>query len=262
MEIIRYILYFFIYSFLGWIVESIGCSIASKRLINRGFLNGPICPVYGFGAVIVISLLGRFDNIIIIFLLGMILTTILEYFTGFILETLFHAKWWDYSDRKFNIKGRVCLKNAIYFGIMSVLIIKLIHPFIKYFVGTIPYRILISIAVITTLWTMLDLIVTIITLKKLDIKLSLLDEIITELNDINVKLDKFDRGEIQSLFKTVNNDELETREKINKINSKLDRIESNIILQKRVIKAFPYIKHKKQQEQLEYFKEIIRESKR
>ncbi|WP_236879572.1 glycerol-3-phosphate acyltransferase, partial [Clostridioides difficile] len=122
MEIIKYILYFFIYSFLGWTVESIGCSIASKRIINRGFLNGPICPVYGFGAVIVISLLGRFNNVVIVFLLGMILTTILEYFTGFILETLFHAKWWDYSDRKFNIKGRVCLKNAIYFGVMSVLI--------------------------------------------------------------------------------------------------------------------------------------------
>lgn len=111
MEIIKYILYFFIYSFLGWTVESIGCSIASKRTINRGFLNGPICPVYGFGAVIVISLLGRFNNVVIVFLLGMILTTILEYFTGFILETLFHAKWWDYSDRKFNIKGRVCLMS-------------------------------------------------------------------------------------------------------------------------------------------------------
>ena len=239
MEIIRYVLYFFIYSFLGWTVESIGCSIASKRIINRGFLNGPICPVYGFGAVIIISLLEKFDNIVIIFLLGMILTTILEYFTGFILETLFHAKWWDYSDRKFNIKGRVCLKNAIYFGVMSVIIVKLIHPFIKYFVGTIPYRILISMAIITTLW-----------------------KIIADLSEINVKLDKFDRGEIQALFKTVNKDELETREKINKINSKLDCIESNIILQKRVIKAFPYIKHKKQQEQLEYFKGIIRENKR
>lgn len=83
----------------------------SKQKNNQQrFLNGPICPVYGFGAVIVISLLGRFNNVVIVFLLGMILTTILEYFTGFILETLFHAKWWDYSDRKFNIKGRVCLK--------------------------------------------------------------------------------------------------------------------------------------------------------
>lgn len=123
-------------------------------------------------------------------------------------------------------------KNAIYFGVMSVLIIRFIHPFIKYFVSIIPYRILISMAIITTLWTILDLIVTIITLKKLDIKLNLLDDIITDLNDINVKLDKFDRGEIQALFKTINNDELEVREKINKINSKLDRIESNIILQK------------------------------
>lgn len=262
MEIIKYILYFFIYSFLGWAVESTGCSIASKRIINRGFLNGPICPVYGFGAVLVISLLGRFNNIIIIFLLGMTLTTILEYFTGFILETLFHAKWWDYSDRKFNIKGRVCLKNAIYFGIMSVLIIKFIHPFIKHFVSVIPYKILLSMVIITTLWTILDLIVTVITLKKLDIKLNLLDDIIKELSDVNVKLDKFDRVEIQDLLKKINNDELEVREKINQINSKLDRIESNVILQKRVIKAFPYIKHKRQQEQLEHFKKIISENKR
>lgn len=262
MEIIKYILYFFIYSFLGWVVESAGCSIASKRIINRGFLNGPICTVYGFGAVLVISILGRFDNIIILFLIGMILTTILEYFTGFILETLFHAKWWDYSDQKFNVKGRVCLKNAIYFGIMSVVIIKFIHPYIEYIVSTIPYNILISIVVITTLWTIVDLIVTIVSLKKLDMKLNLLDEIITDLNGINMKLDKFDRREIQALFKTINSEELEAREKLNKINSKLDRIESNIILQKRIIKAFPDIKHKKQQEQLQYFKEIINDNKR
>lgn len=196
MEIIKYILYFFIYLFLGWIVESIGCFIVSKRIINRGFLNGLICFVYGFGVVIVILLLGRFNNVVIVFLLGMILIMILEYFIGFILEILFYVKWWDYFDRKFNIKGRVCLKNVIYFGVMFVLIIRFIYLFIKYFVSIILYRILILMVIIIIFWIIFDLIVIIIIFKKLDIKLNLLDDIIIDFNDINVKLDKFDRGEI------------------------------------------------------------------
>lgn len=109
------ILYFFIYAFLGWVSECIYCSIGHKKIINRGFLNGPVCPIYGFGALIVIFFLKRYENNVLeLFLYGIIVTSILEYITGYLLEMIFNTTWWDYSRKKFNIKGRVCLKTLYY----------------------------------------------------------------------------------------------------------------------------------------------------
>lgn len=98
--------------------------------MNRGFLNGPYCPIYGCGAILVISLVGWIDNFIVLFFVAMIVTSVLEYFTSWLLEVLFHAKWWDYSDFKYNIKGRVSLVGAVIFGALSVVLIKILHPFI------------------------------------------------------------------------------------------------------------------------------------
>lgn len=125
-------MWFIAYSFIGWAYESTLCSITGKKLTNRGFLNGPICPVYGFGAVIVIFAVGnQKNNLLALFLSSLVLTTVLEYITSYIMEKLFHTRWWDYSDRKFNINGRVCLLGAVVFGTLSVLLIKFIHPFIS-----------------------------------------------------------------------------------------------------------------------------------
>ena len=127
----NYMLYFFIYSFLGWVCESIYCSCLQKKIINRGFLNGPVCPVYGVGAlIIIIGCWSYRDSMIGVFISGMILTSMLEYITATILEKLFHAKWWDYSNHKCNINGKVCLLNSTMFGIMSVFVVEFLHPFI------------------------------------------------------------------------------------------------------------------------------------
>lgn len=126
-----YFLWLVIYSVLGWIYETIICSIEQRHFVKRGFLNGPYCPIYGFGAVFIIGLLGGIENILLLFLIGMVLTCSLEYLTSWGMEALFHARWWDYSDKKFNIKGRVCLLGAVVFGTFSVLLIKFIHPFIS-----------------------------------------------------------------------------------------------------------------------------------
>ena len=108
------LLYFIIYSFLGWCLESVYKTILEKRFVNSGFLYGPLCPIYGFGAVIMILIFGLLpQNVFIIFLSSMILLTIWEYIVGVILEKLFKTKYWDYSNVKFNINGRVCLKNSI-----------------------------------------------------------------------------------------------------------------------------------------------------
>lgn len=129
-------LWLMIYSFFGWVYESILCSITSGSLVNRGFLNGPICPVYGFGALVIILAFWWEPDIHIwnLFFSSMVLTCTLEYFTSWAMEKLFHARWWDYSQYRFNLNGRVCLLGAVAFGTFSVLLIKVVHPRVAAFV--------------------------------------------------------------------------------------------------------------------------------
>ena len=124
-----------IYSFIGWVYESTLCSITGGKLVNRGFLTGPVCPVYGFGALLVLFTLGDVEGVMPLFLSAAVLTCTVEYITSWLLEKLFHAKWWDYSSHRFNIHGRVCLEGAIVFGLLSVLLIKVVHPRVAEFVG-------------------------------------------------------------------------------------------------------------------------------
>lgn len=129
---------FIIYSFCGYLCEIICSSIKQKKLVNRGFLCGPYCPIYGVGALFILFLLDRFkSDPVLVYILGAILTTAIEYVTSFILEKIFHNKWWDYSDEKFNINGRVFLFNSLLFGFGSLVIIytgnSLITSFINFF---------------------------------------------------------------------------------------------------------------------------------
>lgn len=122
-------LYFFIYAVLGWCCEVVYCSIPAKKFINRGFLNGPYCPIYGVGAVIIVGVLAPYINHpISVFCVGLVLTSFLEYVTSWGMEKLFHAKWWDYSSYPFNLNGRICLKNSVFFGILCLIVMYLIHP--------------------------------------------------------------------------------------------------------------------------------------
>lgn len=142
-------LYLMTYSFLGWICESAYKSIFQKKVINSGFLNGPLCPIYGFGAVFILLLLTPFKNYpILVFLLGILSTSLLEYFTSWLMEILFHMRWWDYSKHKFNIKGRVCLLNATLFGIMSIVVMYFVHPVVMNFYQKIDSKVQIVIAIL------------------------------------------------------------------------------------------------------------------
>ena len=122
-------LLFLIYSAVGWLCESVYCSVPAHKFINRGFLNGPLCPIYGVGALLADALLTPVAwSLPLLFLGGAIVTSVLEYFTGWLLETLFHAKWWDYSNKKWNLHGRVCLRNSVLFGLMCVILLRVLHP--------------------------------------------------------------------------------------------------------------------------------------
>ncbi len=137
--VLNYVFYFFLYSFMGWFVESLYCSIGEKKWINRGFLKGPICPIYGTGAVVITvgmhSLVNYFDkwyfNTLLIFCVGMVLCDIVEFITSFLMEKLFNARWWDYSKKRFNIQGRICLTHTFYWGFASVVFLQIMHPFIS-----------------------------------------------------------------------------------------------------------------------------------
>ena len=118
-QIFELLTYFIIYSFAGWVMESIFRSICEKKFINTGFLKGPFCPIYGIGAIIIYVFLSGFkDNIFLLFLMGFIVLSIWEYIVGVLLEKVFNTKYWDYSDHKFNFQGRVCLTNSIYWGFL------------------------------------------------------------------------------------------------------------------------------------------------
>lgn len=124
-------LLFIFYSVIGWIIEVLDQFYRQKRFINRGFLIGPYCPVHGIGALLMILLLsGITDSYIVLFFSAAIICTLLEYITSFLLEKIFKARWWDYTCYKFNLNGRVCLQNSIFFGIAGVFIVKIANPFL------------------------------------------------------------------------------------------------------------------------------------
>ncbi|SMC21967.1 Uncharacterized membrane protein [Clostridium acidisoli DSM 12555] len=140
------ILFFTIYSFLGWIIETIFASINEKKIINRGFLTGPFCPIYGFGAVLVIRCsewtnticTNYFMYLTISVLFSIFLVTILEYITGFFLEKIFNCKWWDYSDNMWNCNGYICIKYSLLWGILAFMLVHTIHPVISQVIFSIP----------------------------------------------------------------------------------------------------------------------------
>lgn len=219
--------YFIIYSFMGWILESVFKTIKQRKLINSGFLHGPVCPIYGFGAIIMILLLGKIsDNIIILFIASTIILTIWEYIVGVILEKVFKTKYWDYSHLKFNIKGRICLKNSIYWGILGVAFTVIIHPFIMQYVQKIPTNILIYINIGLYALTLTDATISVIKILFIDKKLQRLAEInemikekIQELKQVN-KPEKY-KENIQRIITDLKLEQTKIKTKLYKLATRL-----------------------------------------
>ncbi|MBQ7546639.1 MAG: putative ABC transporter permease [Clostridia bacterium] len=135
----RYFFWFLLYSFLGWVTETLLYMLRDRKVVKRGFLFGPLCPIYGFACCLcVVALYGRINNPFLLFLAGMGITSTLEYVTHFVMEKVFHAMWWDYSNRRFNIKGRIYLKGCLFFGLAILLEIKVIQPLFVQLVDWIP----------------------------------------------------------------------------------------------------------------------------
>lgn len=157
----RLFLWFIGYSIAGWTYESILVSAVSRRWVNRGFLNGPLCPIYGVGAVLAVLLLGGIANPVVVFLAAAGGASALEYVTSWAMEQLFHARWWDYSRRRFNIQGRVCLLGAVVFGAAGVLIVKVAQPVVAGLTQTIPPAVLHAVCAVCAALLVADIVVTI-----------------------------------------------------------------------------------------------------
>ena len=133
------VLYFTAYSFIGWFIETTYCSIPARKFVYRGFLMGPVCPIYGFGALSVLLILSPFsDQPLLVFFLGLIITSVLEYLVSVLLEKLFKKSWWDYSTKKFNINGRISLLTSLAWGALSVVLVYAIHPALRRLFEMIP----------------------------------------------------------------------------------------------------------------------------
>ncbi len=156
-------LIFYIYSVIGYIFEITYCSIRNKKITwTRGFLIGPYLPIYGTGSLILINTLARYaDDYIVLFIMSMVYCSILEYITSYVLEKLFNLRWWDYSKRKFNLNGRVCLLNGVLFGIAGVFIVKFINPLITSFIYSMNYSVLTIISLILIIMFIIDLVLSI-----------------------------------------------------------------------------------------------------
>lgn len=245
---------FIIYAFIGWCVEVAYAALDTGKFVNRGFLNGPYCPIYGCGVVIVVAALTPLeDNLIILFLGSMLLTTLLEYLTGFILEKVFHNKWWDYSNIPFNIQGYVCLKFSILWGLACTFVMKVFHPIIYKFITTIPFVLGVVLLVILMIGFFIDLGATVSTILKLNKRLILLDEMAQKLHILSDEI-----GEnIYEGVTTVKEKSEEIQDSTEELRDKLEEKTEDI---KENLKELPETVKAKYEEKKQETRETIAES--
>lgn len=242
---------FIIYAFLGWCSEVAFAAVNKGKFVNRGFLNGPVCPIYGVGMLIVVLCLWNLrDRPLLLFLGSALLTTALEFVTGFVLERFFHDKWWDYSDMPFNIKGYVCLKFTILWGLAASFIIGAIHRFIYMLIEKTPFALGIILLAVFSAAFIADFTVTLTALVKLPKKLKAMAEAERALRAVSDKIGENisdttiaakEKGEALAEENKPRLEELkaEYEKKKKELSAMLER---NFV-QRRIFKAFPNLKN-------------------
>ncbi len=278
--------YFLIYSFGGWVIEVIFHAVALGKVVNRGFLNGPVCPVYGFGVLSVFAMINTLQSSGyqmsdgMIFLFGIILATVVELIAGWLLDVCFHARWWDYSDKPLNFHGYICLEFSIIWGLAIVLVVKVFQKYVEN--RTSPH------ADSTFGWILLvilycvylaDFIVTVAVIRGLNRKLTRLNKIRSDMRIVSDKISDtvanttidtaqvIEEGKVQTalakaeLRETAEMKKEQSIEKLRKKRNELQRefdelsnsiTNHTIVGQGRIIKAFPEMKHR-------YYHELIQE---
>ncbi len=177
---------FIIYAFIGWCTEVSYAALDTGKFVNRGFLNGPYCPIYGCGVVIVVTVLTPLkENLLLLFVGSVVLTTTLEFITGYVLEKVFHNKWWDYSDTPFNVKGYICLKFSILWGLACTFVMKIVHPAIYKIITWIPFWVGVVLLVVLMGIFVTDCCITVSTILKFNRHLKLMDELAASIHRLS-----------------------------------------------------------------------------
>lgn len=169
---------FFLYAFLGWCTEVSYAALRTGKFVNRGFLNGPVCPIYGCGVVVVLAGLEPLKgNFVLLFLGSVVLTSALEWATGFVLEKLFRQRWWDYSDKPFNLGGYICLEFSVMWGLACLFVVDILHPSIEFFIRLIPHTLGWVLLGLFSAAMAVDLAATVRTIAKINRQLDQIDQL-------------------------------------------------------------------------------------
>ena len=301
MTIYQIFWYFIIYSLIGWMIEVIFLAVTQGKIVNRGFLNGPLCPVYGSGVLMVLIVLYLVDSILgiktsvdashpmILFAIGIVFATLIEFMAGFILDKLFHARWWDYSERKFNINGYICLEFSIVWGLAIAFVLRVIQPGIENIVDMIPHILGILFLVIIYLIFDADIVITVLTVLKMNKQLERMEDIQKSILKISNEMSELigsgtikTMGKLEKGYETATIKQLQLHENLNENkeellsaikNSKEDyqkrRLEleerfehlkkefmySKLFGTRRLLIAFPGMKHNLYQKMIDKLKE-------
>ena len=269
---------FFVYAFLGWCSEVAYAALKHGVFVNRGFLNGPLCPVYGFGVVIVLGCLTPLkENFLILFLGSLVLTSALEWVTGFVLEKLFRQRWWDYSNEPFNLNGYICLRFSILWGLACVFVVDIIHPTVMVGIHALPHTVGIVCLVFLCGWLVVDLIATVRTITKMNRRLERIEELAARIRAAsdefgeglaNHVLDAAERGAdwketVESWRATQKAELVELKEdaaqrrdalraELQEFHARLrEQLETESFGQRRLLKAFPQLRSVDRKEALE-----------
>ncbi len=264
MSISEIILNFFIYSFCGWSTEVAYAAIKHRKFVNRGFLNGPICPVYGICVVAVILILqGHNNSLLKLYCMSVVVASAIEWIAGVVLEKLFHHRWWDYSGLPMNIQGFVCLPFSLAWGVACVVVVKYLHPLVLRLMGFIPaYMSCIIIAILVSLLAA-DIYVTVHEILKLNVKLEKMQAIADDMERLSVHLgENLSRGIIKSAEKHE-----DVREKMDCAKEKLEemymaQIEGLSYTNRRLLRAFPKMQSDKYKVQLQRLKTHLEDKKK
>jgi len=283
------ILYFFVYGFLGWCTEVAFAACKEQKFVNRGFLNGPICPIYGIGVGIVVQFLTPYkENLVLLYIASVVMVTALEWVTGFILEKIFHNKWWDYSKMPLNLNGYVCLLFSLIWGVACVLIVDFIHPLIHKVLSWIPFPVGMTLIVVLSIVMFVDLYVTASTILKMNKHLEKMKEIAADLHRISDELGESIYQEVVEVLERKDGWKLKVQEASGDFKDKIqgasggvkDKIQGvsdeamekiadlkkkykeiggkGTQISKRLLKAFPRIESERYREAMEDLKKFLR----
>lgn len=274
--------YFAIYSFLGWCMEVVFCTVRTGKLVNRGFLNGPVCPIYGFGMVIVLAVLGRFsDNIALLFFGGMALTSALELAGGWALKRFFHTTWWDYSDKPMNLGGYICLQFSLAWGLCVVLAVRFLHRAVEALVQWLPFPLGMVLICILTAYFVTDAVVTVLTICRINRSLAVLSDMAAKLRRdsdalsgglgrLALHADEQLARQRETLYERAQDTRAELEEKA-QMQGAAERLRAEWLsrstgvqrrMQRRLLKAFPRMRHERDGEALRRVRAWLEEKRR